>query len=329
MHIFNVQAPPAPAPAPAPINTPRRAPSHRRSRSQSPHATANLNLKKRIRKSISPPRRKDFSPCLSNNLTVPTVSLASFSAPRDSFDPSGYKFRDVLRATCVDAAESVRNAEARIPAADRAMVELPSGRQLVYDNALDVLHLRFLNAESGAPLSSIFRSLWSPALATALHSARRVAIDVSQIWPELAQEQHKLVQDIVFLVCTLQNNLEVLYLVDYSQQHGVAPTLASKDSDLYSRFHSYGPERAAEKDRAADVIHGNGTVWREVFDLERMGWHERHPGFVFGEMFGEVVRLQQGQWFGEGEKKSTFRGVRVLVAEHEIGGVNNDRMDES
>lgn len=315
-------------------NTPRRAPSHRRTRSQSPHATAKTSLNhhnlKRVRKSTSPPRRS--TTCLS---TLPTVSLAAFSTTAaGGFDPSGYKFRDILRATCVDAAATVRSTESRIPDADRATVYLPSGRQLVYDNARDVLHLRFLDAVkpggAAAPLSSIFQSLWSPALATALHSARRVAIDVSQIWPELAQQQHKLVQDIVFLVCTLQNHLEVLYLVDYSQgQKNVASTLASKDSELYSRFHSYGPERDAEKERSADVIHGNGTVWREVFDLERLGWHERHPGFVFGEMFGEVVRLQQGQWFGEGEKKATFQGVRVLVAENEMVGGNNDCMDES
>lgn len=214
-------------------------------------------------------------------------------------------------------------------------MELPSGRRVVHDRARDVLHLRFLDAggDGGgggrAPLSAIFQSLWSPALASALHGARRVAIDVSQIWPQLADQQHKLVQDIVFLVCTLQNNLEVLYLVDYSQGQNAAKTLASKDSELYQRFHCYGSKQDAEKEREADVIHGNGTVWREVFDLESMGWHERHPAFVFGEMFGEVVRLQQGQWFGEGEKKATFQGVRVLVAEHETAEMDSDRMDES
>lgn len=373
MHIFDVQAPPPPQPPQpqppsttlhGPTNAPRRNLSHRRTRSQSPHAKGTLPLIKRIRKSTSPPRRS-AAITTSNLSTLPTVSLTSFSTSlfgdaRDSsssdssdngFDPSGYKFRDVLRATCVDAANTVRHAEARIPAADRAIIDLPSGRQLVYDNALDVLHLRFLGGGNGngngtgtgvSSLSDIFQSMWSPALATALHNARRVAIDVSQIWPELAQQQHKLVQDIVFLVCTLQNNLEVLYLVDYSQQGATAAsasapasaakTLAgtSKESELYARFHSYGPEREAEKSRPADVIHGNGTVWREVFDFERLGWHERHPGFVFGEMFGEVVRLQQGQWFGEGEKKATFKGVRVLVAASEtVIEVGTEYMDES
>lgn len=346
MHIFDVQAPPPPPPPSqppttttlhGPTNAPRRTPSHRRTRSQSPQAKGTLNLK-RIRKSTSPPRRNAAA---ATNL--PTVSLTSFSTAKgegdntsdeNGFDPSGYKFRDVLRATCLDAAHTVRSAEARIPPTDRAIVELPSGRELVYDNSLDVLHLRFLGGCGGAPLSTIFQSLWSPALATALHNARRVAIDVSQIWPELAQQQHKLVQDIVFLVCTLQNNLEVLYLVDYTQHPGqnipdAKILAASKESELYARFHSYGPEREAEKDRSADVIHGNGTVWRETFDFERLGWHERHPGFVFGEMFGEVVRLQQGQWFGEGEKRATFQGVRVLVAENEIVGVYDECMDES
>lgn len=322
MHILDVQAPP-----PAPPHAVRRASSsHRRTRSQSPHPAGALDTNKRVRKSSSiPPRRNAI--CLS---TLPTVSLAAFAAGA-SFDPSGYKLRDVLRATCVDAASAVRHAEAHIPTVDRAVVELPGGRQLVYDNARDVLHLRFLDAtKDGAPLSTIFQSMWSPALASALHSARRVAIDVSQIWPELADHQHKLVQDIVFLACTLQSSLEVLYLVDYSQEQNIAKHLASKESELHSRFHSYGSERDTEKTRKADVIHGNGTLWREVFDLESLGWHERHPGFVFGEIFGEVVRLQQGQWFGEGEKKASFRGVRVLVAENEIPeGVHGDHMDES
>lgn len=340
MHIFDVRAPSSTtttatscSPLTAPKPPPRRAPSHRRTRSQSPQATGGTLNTKRIRKSASPPRRPATCCCTSRHL--PTASLASFSpaAPGD-FDPSGYKLRDVLRATCIDAANAVRHAETRIPDADRAVVELPSGRRLVYDNARDVLHLRFLEDANkkagGAPLSSIFQSMWSPTLATALHDARRVAIDVSQIWPELAQQQHKLVQDIVFLVCTLQNNLEVLYLVDYSQGQNVAKTLSSKDSELYSRFHSYGPERDAEKAREADAIQGNGTVWREVFDLESLGWHERHPGFVFGEMFGEVVRLQQGQWFGEGENMASFQGVRVLVADNEVvQELDSDHMDES
>lgn len=151
-----------------------------------------------------------------------------------------------------------------------------------------------------------------------LHNTRRIAIDVSQIWPDLAEEQHRLVQDIVFLACTVQNNLEVLYLVDYSAATHTNNTRPARDltqkndSGLYRRLHH---DWEAEKTREGDVIEGVGRTWREVFDLEKLGWHERHPGFVFGEMFGEVVRLQQGNWYGEGDKQATFKGVRILVAE--------------
>ncbi|PSR80849.1 hypothetical protein BD289DRAFT_373400 [Coniella lustricola] len=179
-------------------------------------------------------------------------------------------------------------------------------------------------SKSTAPLSTIFQSLWSSSLATTLHRARRIAIDVSQIWPELAEQQHKLVQDIVFLVCTLQNDLEVLYLVDYS----AGPGRYHPQRKAEEMMQKEGNDGAAagivsmeawnrEMQRQGDVIHGVGKIWREIFDLEKLGWHARHPAFVFGEMFGEVVRLQQGNWFGEGQKQAVFKGVRVLVAQDE------------
>lgn len=159
-----------------------------------------------------------------------------------------------------------------------------------------------------------------------------MALDVAAVWPALGEvdagQRERLLQDVVFLVCTLQNALEVLYLVDYSQPCGVARRLGRKGREVGLRL-SEGRD-TAEVAREGDVIHGNGMVWREVFDLEGLGWHGRHHAVEFGEMFGEVVRLQQGQWFGEGEKTATFQGVRVLVAEGELGGgVDSDRMDES
>lgn len=72
-----------------------------------------------------------------------------------------------------------------------------------------------------------------------------------------------------------------------------------------------------EDNRQPDVIRGVGKTWREIFDLEALGWHEKHPGFVFGETISEVIRLQQGSWHGQGNKRPTFKGVRVLVAEDE------------
>lgn len=416
MHMFDVRAPaPTPAPAPLPLPTSaaiashKRTASHRRSRSR-------CSSSGKVRKpSASPPRRTFSSSSLSlshqqseqqqEGLTLQpfdTSPLAttntSLPGARFSADPSMYKFRQRLAATCTDARRAVHHSQAAIPEADRGLVELGVG-VVPYNNATDVLHLRFVQQQqqrastssppppppsadamdidtdtetdkmdtkqslpsktSTAPLSTIFQSLWSRELATTLHRARRIAIDVSQIWPELAEQQHKLVQDIVFLVCTLQNDLEVLYLVDYSAgpgryhpQRKAEAMMQKEGSELYRALHGHllvgnsqqqtssaakesnyngagAPAAAAaaatvdmeawerEMQRQGDVIQGVGKVWREVFDLEKLGWHARHPAFVFGEMFSEVVRLQQGNWFGEGQKQAVFKGVRVLVAQDE------------
>lgn len=353
MHIFDIQTPPQSTTSLSkPPKPPRRAPSHRRTRSRSqspgtkplPTATTTTKLRHRKHPSTSSGTKRNAADLSS----LSTVSLSAFAPIPTTLDPSGYLLRATLRTTCHDAARTARAAEAAIAPADRATITLPSNQRILYDNARDVLHLRFLLLTPAAtaasdhqpqPLSALFQSLWSPALATALHGARRVAIDVAHIWPALGAVdkalQQRLVQDVVFLVCTLQNALEVLYLVDYSRPEGsAARALRSRDGELYSRLNeSYCGntlDRGAERLREPETIHGNGTVWREVFDLEGLGWHERHPGFVFGEMFGEVVRLQQGQWFGEGERKATFEGVKVLVAENELERVvESDYMDES
>lgn len=369
MHLFDVHAPSPPTSSSSLVTntiTPTQK-ARLRQRTTSPSPT-------RVRKSTSPQRdarhhhhqqQQHGHPYQQRSATrLETVTLEAFrpssfsgSAGKPS-DPSAYRLRHALRATCTDAAAAARRAQRAVPPRDRAVVELPSGHTVEYDNARDVLHLRFCCRSSHttaeedesspsppssppppaevAPLSAIFRTLWSRPLAAALHGARRLAIDVSQVWPELPEEQSRLAQDIVFLACTVQHDLEVLYLVDYSsssssratRQRAAAAAEATtssptdpgrRDGDLYTRLH-YPTDAGWERERArpADVIHGGaGTVWREVFDLEALGWHERHPGFVFGEMFGEVVRLQQANWYGQGDKKATFQGVRVLVAEDE------------
>lgn len=375
MHLFDVRAPSPPPTISNNNSAAAAAAAAQKSRLRQRGTT-------RVRKSVSPPRDRRLAR-LESGVTLEAFSKRINATDVEDMDtdPSGYKFRDALLATCTDAAGAVRRARRAVPPADRAAIRLSSGRAVEYDAARDVLHLRFLTddqdssglrlAPNGndksaedqmmiigmdeccddtqtqappttmAPLSAIFRSAWSHDLAAALHGARRVAVDVGQIWPELADEQARLVQDIVFLACTLQHDLEVLYLVDYSASASVpgrpslpsspAPScrtlgvstrpagdLMSRDGELYGRFHYRSDDGwEHEKSREGDVIHGVGRVWREVFDLEGLGWHERHPGFVFGEMFGEVVRLQQANWYGEGEKKATFKGVRVLVAEDE------------
>lgn len=379
MHLFDVHAPSPPTPSSSLISTTTITPAQKarlRQRTTSPSPT-------RVRKSTSPQRdsrhhhqQQHSHPYQQRSAArLETVTLEAFHHSSSSSsssgnagkvaDPSAYRLRHALRATCTDAAAAAHRAQHAIPPRDRAVVELPSGHTVEYDNGRDVLHLRFrcrsshttaeedrssssppsspaaaAAAAEVAPLSAIFRALWSRPLAAALHGARRLAIDVSQIWPELPEEQSRLAQDIVFLACTVQHDLEVLYLVDYSSSSstrithqrttaGAAAAAAAaspspagpgrRDGDLYTRLH-YPTDAGWERERArpADIIHGGGgTVWREVFDLEALGWHERHPGFVFGEMFGEVVRLQQANWYGQGDKKATFQGVRVLVAEDE------------
>lgn len=307
-------------------------------------------------------------------------------------DPSMYKFRAGLAATCIDAASTLRRSMPAAGSGDTNTVYIgaPSTARgcpsITYDNTQDVLYLRFSppafrfpdGGRLTSPVSAIFESIWSQELAGALHRARRVAIDVSQLWPDLwargvdggggEQQQggnggeeddreHEeageaeaevledgeeddaggnddgslIMQDIAFLACTMQHELEVLYLVDYSagscDSHPSSlkaqDLMEKRDEGLYRALRN-GETWQKEKARKPDVIQGVGKVWREVFDLEKLGWDEEHPGFVFAEMFAEVIKMQQGNWMGDdsqdGEvtkERAKFQGVRVLVAEDE------------
>ncbi|KAG6360482.1 hypothetical protein INS49_011544 [Diaporthe citri] len=323
-------------------------------------------------------------------------------------DPSMYKFRAGLAATCIDAAATVRrsmptarsggggsSSSSSSSSGDTNTIYLgaPSTARgcasITYDNTQDVLYLRFKppafrfpdGGRLTSPVSAIFESIWSQELAGALHRARRVAIDVSQLWPDLwargvadggeqqggdgaedDEEQQQageaevevleegpdeeeaggnddgslIMQDIAFLACTMQHDLEVLYLVDYcaGRCDSQPPSLKAKDlmerrdEGLYRALRN-GETWQKEKMRRPDVIQGVGKVWREVFDLERLGWDGEHPGFVFAEMFAEVIKMQQGNWMGDdnGEvtkERAKFQGVRVLVAEDEqLNGEDN------
>lgn len=316
-------------------------------------------------------------------------------------DPSMYKFRAGLAATCIDAAATVRRAMPTARSSSSSGGGSDSGgdtntiyigapstargcASITYDNTQDVLYLRFTpppfrfpdGGRLTSPVSAIFESIWSQELAGALHRARRVAIDVSQLWPDLwargmggdgdGGEQQQggdggeeedgeqeeagegeaevleeeaggnddgslIMQDIAFLACTMQHDLEVLYLVDYCagrcDSHPSSlkahDLMERRDEGLYRTLRN-GETWQKEKMRRPDVIQGVGKVWREVFDLEKLGWDGEHPGFVFAEMFAEVIKMQQGNWMGDdsqdGEvtkERAKFQGVRVLVAEDE------------
>ena len=275
------------------------------------------------------------------------LPMATTQGVRFHFDPSMYRFRDNLRATCLDSAKMVQ----RIKSGDVNTIHLPTGRAITYDNSQDVLHLRFVppdfrfpdNGRLTSPISAMFESIWTDELASALHHARRVAIDVSQLWPDLAEGQSDIMQDVAYLGCVLQNDLEVLYLVDYcaGRCNGVkAGELMSRDEGLYRKVYGYGSGIGGgntgawnlEKQRKPDVFHGVGTTWREVFDIEKMGWSESHPGFVFAEAFSEVVRMQQSNFMSDevagGVKRDvSFKGIRVLIAEDEnVDGADTSKV---
>lgn len=336
---------------------------------------------------------------------TPPGTEVSTQGARFRSDPSMYKFRANLAATCIDAAATVRRSIPVPSAAGDGSSSSSSGgdtntiylgapstargcASITYDNTQDVLYLRFTPPpfrfpdKSGrltSPLSAIFESVWSQELAGALHRARRVAIDVSQLWPDLwarelagggdgeqqggvgadGEGQHEeagegeaealgegeeeegeaggnddgslIMQDIAFLACTMQHDLEVLYLVDNSagrcDSHPSSlrarDLMDRRDEGLYRALRN-GETWQKEKTRNPDVISGVGKVWREIFDLERLGWDEEHTGFVFAEMFAEVVKMQQGNWMGDdghdgnvAKERVKFQGVRVLITEDE------------
>ncbi|ROW08586.1 hypothetical protein VPNG_06232 [Cytospora leucostoma] len=215
--------------------------------------------------------------------------MTTTQGARFRWDPSMYKFRDSLRATSIDSARTMQTARNDV---DVNTIRLRTGRAITYDNTQDVLHLRFVppasqvpkDARRASPISAMFESVWSEELAKALHYARRIAIDVSQLWPDLAGGQSDLLQDIAYLACVLQNDLEVLYLVDYCAgrcNSAKAGDLMSRDAGLYRKMYCHGNggvsgfDKGAwdhEKRREPDVFHGVGRLWREVFDVEKMNW---------------------------------------------------------
>jgi hypothetical protein len=95
--------------------------------------------------------------------------------------------------------------------------------------------------------------------------------------------------------------LEVLYLVDYCAGRcrplGEATWNAKKERE----------QEHGEK-RLGDVIHGVGTIYREVVELQRLGWHEDHPARALARVLKSTIRAQQGA-------AQTFLGVRGLVCE--------------
>jgi hypothetical protein len=167
--------------------------------------------------------------------------------------------------------------------------------------------------------------VWSKEMADTLHKARRIAIDISETWTD-ASPNALVVEEVGFLACTIQHDIEVLYLIDYCvgrcrsktcHKAGLrARDLQRRDGVLFGDLHV---NDEGERTREPDVIQGVGKVYREVFDLEGLGWDGYHPTYAFAKIIDDGIRSQQEDGFGEVK----FKGVRILVAEdEEIEGVD-------
>ena len=167
-------------------------------------------------------------------------------------------------------------------------------------------------------ISAVLESLWSSEMADTMHNARRIALDVTETWTE-SSTISLIIEEIAFLACTMQHNLEVLYLVDYcvgrcsrcGRETMSIDELQTRGSELYRELHSGSEE---EEVRLPDVIHGLGKTYYEVFDLEKIGWTDQHPTYMFARIIGEAIRGQQQE---STTGRQTFKGVRVLVAKDE------------
>lgn len=285
---------------------------------------------------------------------------------RHRLDPSMYKVKDTLRATCVDAANisAIKPSSSVDSKEEVNTVYLPGQDHYVqYNNSTDVLHLRFRDggaatalsqdtlfngpepsledgdsvptdlsgqSQESAPvsgnfedaymngISAVLEGVWSSEMADTMHNARRVALDVTETWTD-SSVLSLVIEEVAFLACTMHHRLEVLYLVDYcvgrcsrcGRQNMVSKQLQNRGSELYRELHS---ESAEEADRVSDVIHGLGKTYREVFDLEKMGWSDQHPTYMFARIIDEAIRGQQRE---SKTGKVWFKGVRILVAEDE------------
>jgi hypothetical protein len=271
---------------------------------------------------------------------------------RHAADPSWYKWRQNLTRVSVDAAAVAAmplTTAASWPGAARQPIDLNDvylpgpERYVCYDNGSDILHLRIngqLRSALGAAtdtvpckglpcpsqvsiclssgLSQLLDAEWSPGMANAVQAARRVALDVADIWTDSTLGP-LIMEEVAFLACTLQSNLEVLYLVDYcagrcsycAKQALRARNLQVRGNELDRELHGGGLKD--EFNRAPDVVQGFRVAYREIFELEKLGWTSCHPTFVFARILDEAIRSQQADGLGE----SLFRGVRVLMVEDE------------
>ncbi len=137
-------------------------------------------------------------------------------------------------------------------------------------------------------IKSILETPWSPEMADTLRTARRIAFDAHAAHLHLTSGI-SLIEEVIFLASTVQKNLDVIYLVDYCVE-GANPARNARLSwsDLQTRGGVLNLDLHGTIDtgRKPDIILGIGTVLREVFDLEGLGWVQHGIMHLFAKVLG-------------------------------------------
>lgn len=252
-----------------------------------------------------------------------------------SFDPSIYRVASSIRRSCFEATEALqmlssnKGQQEKVikslnPGMDSNLVYIPGkDKWISYNNRDDVLFLRFGSPVSvpdppnepdyqrvfNSGLSDVLLCPWSAEIAESLRNARRVAIDVTEIYT-IHHSEEAIYQEVASLSCCLQNSLEVLYIVDHCIGHCQKCGKGNLDiKSLQTRGQLANQFDIDSLPRWPDVFHGNGLTYHEIFSWEKLGWSEDHPTFTVLRMFSEALRSQQGDL-------SCFLGVRVLACQY-------------
>lgn len=70
----------------------------------------------------------------------------------------------------------------------------------------------------------------------------------------------------------------------------MAEHLQTRGTELEHDLHG---DFEGEEERSPDVIQAVGKTYYEVFDLEKMGWSDQHPTYLFARIMNEAIRSQQ------------------------------------
>ncbi|KAH7142061.1 hypothetical protein EDB81DRAFT_654008, partial [Dactylonectria macrodidyma] len=266
-----------------------------------------------------------------NSVTITPGHCHGASGTTFSRDPSAYRTAIILSITSVDSAKVTKASIDSGSLGSPNVVYLPRmGKRVIYDNGTDVLCLRFSPSHQAVQdvtnnvfshdshpgirndISRILEAEWCEGMAAALFNARRLAIDMSELWSPSGLDPMSL----AYLSCCIQNDLEVLYLVDYCVGRcGRCWKGELRQKDLVTRKCSLARELDPE-DREMDVIYESTITYRQISNLEKLGWDSDHSIFALAKIIADTIRAQQGP-------DGPFRSVRILICEEEMSNMRD------